>query len=137
VTMRPDVLVVGAGSTGLALALCAHDNGATVRVVDRRPEPFRPPRALVVHARTLEVLRPLGVVDALLARADTAPRAHLHLGSRTVPARLTGFDWTDTAYPHLAPAGDPARRHRPAAARTVQAGRAGRRPAAPGRRRRD
>ena len=70
---RPDLLVVGAGPTGLSLALQAHDHGARVRIVERRPDAFRPSRALIMHARTLEVLRPLGVVEALLAKADIAP----------------------------------------------------------------
>lgn len=100
-TSRPDVLVVGAGPTGLALALQAHDHGAQVRVVERRPEAFRPSRALIVHPRTLEVLRPLGVVDALLARADISPTVCLHLGSRVVSVRLTEFALPDTAFPHL------------------------------------
>ena len=70
---RPDLLVVGAGPTGLSLALQAHDLGARVRIVERRPDAFRPSRALIMHARTLEVLRPLGVVEALLAKADIVP----------------------------------------------------------------
>ena len=97
----PDVLVVGAGPVGLGLALQAADHGAAVRVVERRTERFRPSRALMVHARTLEVLRPLGVTDALLDRADTAPRARLHLGSRTVPVELAALELPDTAFPHL------------------------------------
>lgn len=100
-TGRPDILVVGAGPTGLALALQAYDHGARVRVVERRPTAFRPSRALIVHPRTLEVLRPLGVVDALLARADISPRARLHLGSRTVPVDLARLALPDTAFPHL------------------------------------
>jgi 2-polyprenyl-6-methoxyphenol hydroxylase-like FAD-dependent oxidoreductase len=96
-----DVLVVGAGPTGLGLALQAVDHGAAVRVVERRTDRFRPSRALMVHARTLEVLRPLGVTDALLDRADTHPRARLHLGARTVPVELAAFDLPDTAFPHL------------------------------------
>jgi 2-polyprenyl-6-methoxyphenol hydroxylase-like FAD-dependent oxidoreductase len=64
------ILVAGAGPAGLALALQAHDHGADARVIDRRPEAFRPSRALIMHARTLEVLRPLAVTQALLARAD-------------------------------------------------------------------
>ncbi|EMF29714.1 monooxygenase FAD-binding protein [Streptomyces gancidicus BKS 13-15] len=96
-----DVLVVGAGTTGLALALQGHAHGARVRVVERRLEPFRPSRALILHPRTLEVLRPLGVTDALLERADTAPRVHLHLGSRVVETGLADLALPDTAFPHL------------------------------------
>src|SRR5690349_17803350 len=96
-----DVLVVGAGTSGLALALQAHDHGAHVRVVERRPEAFRPSRAMVMHPRTLEVLRPLGVTDALLDRADTSPAVQLHLGRRVVPVRVSDLDLPDTAFPHL------------------------------------
>jgi 2-polyprenyl-6-methoxyphenol hydroxylase-like FAD-dependent oxidoreductase len=96
-----DVLVVGAGPTGLAVALQAHDHGATVRVVERRPEEFRPSRAMIIHPRTLECLRPLGVTDELLARGDVSPAAELHLGHRRVSVRLSDLDLPDTAFPHL------------------------------------
>ncbi len=96
-----EILVVGAGPTGLALALAAHDHGARVRIVERRPEMFRPSRALIVHPRTLEVLRPLGVTEALLARADVAPAVRLHLGSRVIAAGLAELALPDTAFPHL------------------------------------
>lgn len=100
-TTAVDVLVVGAGPTGLTLALQAHDHGARIRVVERRSEAFRPSRALILHPRTLEVLRPLGVTDALLELADTAPTAGLHLGSHVVEARLADLALPDTAFPHL------------------------------------
>ena len=79
--------MAGAGPAGLALALQAHDHGAVVRVVDRRPEAVRPSRALIFHARTLEVLRPLGVTRALLGgarhRASGGPAARLPRSSRS------------------------------------------------------
>jgi 2-polyprenyl-6-methoxyphenol hydroxylase-like FAD-dependent oxidoreductase len=101
VTDPAGILVAGAGPAGLALALQAHDHGADVRVIDRRPAAFRPSRALIMHARTLEVLRPLGVTQALLARADTAPTVDLHLGRRVVRVRLADLALPDTAFPHL------------------------------------
>jgi 2-polyprenyl-6-methoxyphenol hydroxylase-like FAD-dependent oxidoreductase len=54
-----------------------------------------------MHARTLELLRPLAVTQALMARADTAPTADLHLGGRVVRVRLADFELPDTAFPHL------------------------------------
>ncbi|HEX2318315.1 MAG TPA: FAD-dependent monooxygenase [Streptosporangiaceae bacterium] len=97
----PSILVAGAGPAGLALALQAHDHGADVRVIERRSELCRPSRALILHSRTLEMLRPLGVTDALLARADVAPSAELRLGRRKVRVRLADLALPDTAFPHL------------------------------------
>jgi 2-polyprenyl-6-methoxyphenol hydroxylase-like FAD-dependent oxidoreductase len=95
------VVVVGAGPTGLTTALQAHDHGAQVRVVERRPQRYRPSRAMIVHARTLESLRPLGVTESLLARGDRRPRAELHLGARRAVAQLSDVRLPDTAFPHL------------------------------------
>jgi 2-polyprenyl-6-methoxyphenol hydroxylase-like FAD-dependent oxidoreductase len=81
--------------------LQAHDHGADVRIVERRLEQFRPSRALILHSRTLEMLRPLGVTEALLARADIAPSAELRLGRRKVRVRLADLALPDTAFPHL------------------------------------
>lgn len=93
--------MVGAGPTGLSLALQVVAHGAAVRVVDRRTGAFRPSRALLVHPRTLEVLRPLGVTDELLARADTSPAAALWLGGSAVSVSLAELPLQDTAFPHL------------------------------------
>lgn len=100
-TAQTDVLVVGAGPTGLTAALEADAHGATVRIVDRREERLRPTRAMMLHARALECLRPLGVTEALLDRSDTAPQARIHVGRRVVQAGLGHVDLPDTAFPHL------------------------------------
>ena len=96
-----EILVVGAGTTGLALALQAHDHGARVRIIERRTDLFRPSRAMLMYPSTLEVLRPLGVTDALLARGATAASACLHLRSRVVAVGTPQLDLPGTAFPHL------------------------------------
>jgi len=88
---RCDVLVNGAGPTGLVLAIWLKHLGVDVRIVDKTREPGTTSRALVVHARTLELYRQLdlarGVADLglkfaavnLWARAKQV--AHIDLGN--------------------------------------------------------
>src|SRR5258706_2834205 len=57
------VLVVGAGPTGLMLALWLARLGVAVRIIDKTRGPGTTSRALVVHARTLEFYRQLGLAD--------------------------------------------------------------------------
>ena len=63
-----DVLIVGAGPTGLVLALWLTRLGVRVRIVDKTAEPGTTSRALAVHARTLEFYRQLGLADDVVAR---------------------------------------------------------------------
>jgi 2-polyprenyl-6-methoxyphenol hydroxylase-like FAD-dependent oxidoreductase len=62
-----DVLVVGAGSGGLATALSAARHGASVLVVERRSKPSAVPRATGISVRTMEILRTWGLADAVRA----------------------------------------------------------------------
>jgi 2-polyprenyl-6-methoxyphenol hydroxylase-like FAD-dependent oxidoreductase len=96
-----DVLVVGAGPTGLALAAQLRAFGATVRIVDRHLDRVHESRALAVQPRTLEVLRGLGVAEELVARGNDAVWVQLHAGGRVVWVRLFGLGLDDTAYPSL------------------------------------
>jgi 2-polyprenyl-6-methoxyphenol hydroxylase-like FAD-dependent oxidoreductase len=95
------VLVVGAGPTGLAVALYAHAHGARVRLVESRTEVRRPSRAMIVHPRTLEVLRPLGVTDALIGVGQVSPTVALHTGHRVVKVSLGSLRLPDTSFPYL------------------------------------
>lgn len=65
----PQVLITGAGPTGLVLALWLTRLGVRVRLVDQTAEPGTTSRALVVHARTLEFYRQIGLADAVVERA--------------------------------------------------------------------
>ena len=58
-----DVLIAGAGPTGLVLALWLARAGVRVRIVDPALAPGTTSRALILHARTLEFYRQLGVAD--------------------------------------------------------------------------
>jgi 2-polyprenyl-6-methoxyphenol hydroxylase-like FAD-dependent oxidoreductase len=78
----PRILVVGAGPTGLALALWLARTGVSVRVIDRTAEPGTTSRALVVHARTLELYRQLGIAGDVLSRALPFTTVNLWVGGR-------------------------------------------------------
>lgn len=68
------ILIVGAGPTGLCLAIALRLKGVDAHVVDRQPQGANTSRAAVIHARTLEVLEELGVTPMLLARGIRVPR---------------------------------------------------------------
>ncbi|UVC10492.1 FAD-dependent monooxygenase [Rhizobium sp. TH2] len=61
-----DVLIVGAGPSGLTMALWLQRLGVTFRIIDRRLKPGETSRALAVQARTLEFHRQIGIVDDII-----------------------------------------------------------------------
>ncbi len=65
--MDTEVLVAGAGPTGLTLAVELARRGVAVRVVDRSPRPFTGSRGDGLQPRTLEVFEDLGILDRVLA----------------------------------------------------------------------
>jgi 2-polyprenyl-6-methoxyphenol hydroxylase-like FAD-dependent oxidoreductase len=64
--MDSEVLIVGAGPTGLVLALWLARLGIRVRIIDKTAEPGTASRALAVQARTLELYRQLGLADEVV-----------------------------------------------------------------------
>jgi 2-polyprenyl-6-methoxyphenol hydroxylase-like FAD-dependent oxidoreductase len=60
------VLIVGAGPTGLVLALWLTHLGIKVRIIDKSQVPGTTSRALAVHARTLEFYRQIGLADQIV-----------------------------------------------------------------------
>ncbi|HJU21276.1 MAG TPA: FAD-dependent monooxygenase [Casimicrobiaceae bacterium] len=79
-----DVLIAGAGPTGLVLALWLARSGVRIRIVDKVPEPGTTSRALVVHARTLEFYRQLGIADSVVAAAVRFTTLNLWVGGQHV-----------------------------------------------------
>jgi 2-polyprenyl-6-methoxyphenol hydroxylase-like FAD-dependent oxidoreductase len=81
------VLIVGAGPTGLVLALWLTRLGVTVRIIDKTTEPGTTSRALAVSARTLEFYRQLGMADPLVEGGVKVPGANFWVKGNKV-ARL-------------------------------------------------
>ncbi|WP_174531339.1 FAD-dependent monooxygenase, partial [Micromonospora maritima] len=95
---RTDVLVVGAGPTGLAVAVALAGHGVHATVVDRLAQPPVTSRAAVVHAGTLEALDRIGVAAPLAARGVHSTRFVVRDRDRvlaTVP-----FDRLPSRYPY-------------------------------------
>lgn len=65
-----EVLVVGAGPTGLTMANVLDRQGVSFRILDLKSGPVQETRALVVHAKTLELLDRLGLADRAVERGQ-------------------------------------------------------------------
>jgi 2-polyprenyl-6-methoxyphenol hydroxylase-like FAD-dependent oxidoreductase len=99
---RSEVLIAGAGPTGLVLALWLSKLGVKVRIVDQTAEPGTTSRALAVQARTLELYRQLDLTEEVLARGHRVPAVNLWVrGEKAarLPFETVGGDLT--AYPFL------------------------------------
>jgi 2-polyprenyl-6-methoxyphenol hydroxylase-like FAD-dependent oxidoreductase len=93
-----DVVIVGAGPTGLTLAATLAAARVGFVLVDRLPEGANTSRAAVVHARTLEVLETLGVSERLRAEGVVVPRFTVRDRDRVL--LTVGFDRLPTRYPY-------------------------------------
>src|SRR5437762_11577585 len=82
-----DVLVVGAGPTGLMLANQLGRRGVRARIIDRHTGPSLQTRALGVQARTLEIYTHLGIVERALELGKRATGANIWVQGRRA-ARL-------------------------------------------------
>jgi 2-polyprenyl-6-methoxyphenol hydroxylase-like FAD-dependent oxidoreductase len=65
--MALEVLVVGAGPTGLTLASELARRGVSFRIVDKAPEPSPLSKAIGVQARTLEIFDDMGIAEETIA----------------------------------------------------------------------
>jgi len=93
-----DVLIVGAGPSGLTLATALATKEIRTVVIDRLTEGANTSRAAVVHARTLEVLEPLGVSRRLVGLGLQAHRFTIRDRDRVLMP--IGFDRLPTVYPY-------------------------------------
>src|ERR1700743_3214477 len=79
---QTEVLIIGAGPTGLVLALWLTRLGVRVRIIDKNAQPGTTSRALAVQARTLELYRQLDLDQAVIERGHKVPAVNLWVGGK-------------------------------------------------------
>jgi len=96
-----DVLIVGAGPTGLTLAAQLRTFGIRFRLIDRAWDRGHESRALAVQARTLELLDSIGLAEPLVARGNPSARVVIHFEGRVAEMQLSEFGAVDTRFPFV------------------------------------
>jgi 2-polyprenyl-6-methoxyphenol hydroxylase-like FAD-dependent oxidoreductase len=98
---KTDVLIAGAGPTGLVLALWLTRLNVRVRIVDKTAEPGTTSRALAVQARTLELYNQVGLAEAVVERGRKAAAVNLWVAGRQVAHAAFGDIGRDVSpYPY-------------------------------------
>ncbi|QIG54608.1 hypothetical protein G6N82_10970 [Altererythrobacter sp. BO-6] len=99
-----EVLIAGAGPTGIVLGIELLRRGIAIRLVDAASGPFAGSRGKGVQPRTLEILDLIGVADAMVASSRLYPRFKLHAGPLSLPLFSIGSNHTatvDRPYPNM------------------------------------
>ncbi|MBR3216425.1 MAG: FAD-dependent monooxygenase, partial [Exiguobacterium sp.] len=94
-----DVLIVGAGPTGLTLGLTLARYGVSFQIIDRKTTPSDNSRAIGIQPRTIEVFSRLDVAQEVLERARTIERGNLYFSGQWT-AKLE-FSKLVTPYPFV------------------------------------
>ena len=89
--VKTDVLIVGAGPTGLTAANLLARSGASFRIIDKKSGPIEETRALVMHAKTLELLDRLGLADQAVEEGRRLGAAELLKDGKRA-GKLSFFD---------------------------------------------
>jgi 2-polyprenyl-6-methoxyphenol hydroxylase-like FAD-dependent oxidoreductase len=95
-----DVLIIGAGPTGLVAAIDARRHGLSVRIVEQGAQRSPHSKALVLHSRSMEVLDDLGCVEAVLRAGREFRALNIVAEGRTVGrVEFRQLAWGDAPYP--------------------------------------
>lgn len=97
-----DVLVIGAGPTGLTAAAEALRHGLSIRIIERKATRAPFSKALVVHARTMEIFNLMGIAEEIRSIGVPFTALNVHPAHDRHPIRVDLLDqpWGDTAYPY-------------------------------------
>ena len=79
---KTEVLIIGAGPTGLVLALWLAKIGVKARIIDKADKPGTTSRALVIHARSLEFYHQMGFAETAIKRGIEIKGANIWTGGK-------------------------------------------------------
>jgi len=79
-----EVIIVGAGPTGLVLANLLEIWGVDFLLIDQKESPTPSSKAFGIHARSLEVFHQIGVVEEFLEKGKTDNTVHIHRKGKPV-----------------------------------------------------
>jgi 2-polyprenyl-6-methoxyphenol hydroxylase-like FAD-dependent oxidoreductase len=100
--MKTDVIIVGAGPTGLALACQLIRCGIDFVIFDRKETTTPFSKAIGVQARTLEIYEQIGLADDLIKQGWIAEKARMIVGGKVRgEADFTEFGKGMSAYPYV------------------------------------
>jgi 2-polyprenyl-6-methoxyphenol hydroxylase-like FAD-dependent oxidoreductase len=97
--MDTQVLIVGAGPTGLSLAITCRRFGLDVRIIDRAPAASQVSKALAVWSGSLEALAEMGAIDAFLAAGRRMEGVRIGDGKHQLATMSVG-EGVDSPYPY-------------------------------------
>ncbi|KAE8343812.1 hypothetical protein BDV24DRAFT_128288 [Aspergillus arachidicola] len=103
---RTDVLIIGAGPTGLVLALWLTRQGISVRIIDKSEAKASTSRAMAIHARTLELYRQLDLAEDVVANGHKIAATNIWAGGvhrAHVPFGDFGAGLTPYPFIHIFP----------------------------------
>ena len=95
-----EVLIVGAGPTGLMLAIELARHGVVPVIVDERSARSVHSKALAIHSRTLEVFEDVGVLATVMERARRMHGVNVYAGGKRIVS--LAFDELDAPHPYVA-----------------------------------
>ena len=94
------VLICGAGPSGLMAACQLALRGITFRLIDKSEAATTQSRALVLHARTLEIFKQMGIVDEILGQGEICRGVTwVFNGKEAASIKIDGDDLT--AFPYV------------------------------------